>query len=58
MTNKMEGEHIKNANKKYYINMIYSIFKFTYQEPAMDGMCNLLKGFLKYFIFLLKYTEM
>lgn len=47
--NKMVGEHLKNANKKYYINMTYSIFKLTYQEPAMDGMCNFLKRFFEIF---------
>lgn len=34
--------------------MIYSIFKLTYQEPAMDGMCNFLKRFFEIFYFSLE----
>ena len=28
-------EHLKNANGKCWINMIYSIFKHKYQEPTV-----------------------
>ena len=54
----MPDEHLKNANGKCCINMIYSIFKHKYQEPTVDEMCNFKKGFLLIFIFLLKNTEM
>lgn len=36
----MLDEHLKNANGKCCINMIYSIFKHKYQEPTVDEMCN------------------
>ena len=34
--------------------MIYSIFKLTYQEPAMVGMCNFFKRFFEIFYFSLE----
>lgn len=54
MINKMVGEHLKNANKKYCINIIYSIFKLIRQEPAMDEMCNFLRRFFEIFYFSLE----